>query len=87
MESLRPPCLQIRKKVHAVSHYAGECPRALAEACVPCGDRTVVLRLQRKLAQTQHSNHEPQTACNLLSSNELWHADLREHCERLVSVR
>ena len=36
------------KKVHTVSCYAGACPRALAEACVPCGDRTVVLRRHRK---------------------------------------
>ena len=44
------------KKVHAVSRYAGECPRALVElclrfswlglsrVCVPCGDRAAVLR-------------------------------------------
>jgi hypothetical protein len=48
------------KKVHAVSRYAGDCPRARAElclrfnwlgssrACVPCGDRTIVLRLHRR---------------------------------------
>ena len=38
-------------------------------------------------AQTKHSNHEPQTACNTLSRNELWRTDLRGHCERLGGVR
>src|SRR5215510_13836293 len=34
-----------QKKVHAVSRSAGDCPRAFVEACVPDGDRTIVLWL------------------------------------------
>jgi hypothetical protein len=39
------------------------------------------------LAQTQHLNHEPQTACNTLSSNESWRGDLLGHREPLTGVR
>jgi hypothetical protein len=53
------------KKVHAVSRYAGDCPRALAgavstgrlirivaRACVLCGDRAIVLRLHRRFGRS-----------------------------------
>ena len=40
------------------------------------------------LAQTQHLNHEPQTACNTLSSNELWRKVICfGHREPLTGVR
>jgi hypothetical protein len=53
VESLRPPCLHLlKKKVHVVSRSAGDCPRALAEACVPDGDRTIVLWLQRRFGRS-----------------------------------
>src|SRR5262245_6673643 len=46
------PHLHQSKKVHAVFRSAGDCPRALAEACVPDGDRTTVLWLQRRLGRS-----------------------------------
>jgi|SoiMethySBSTD1v2_1073268.scaffolds.fasta_scaffold149727_2 hypothetical protein len=39
------------------------------------------------LAQTQHLNHEPQTASNMQSNNELWRGSLLGHRERLLGVR
>jgi len=47
---------------------------------------TLVLMLVT-LAQTQHLNHEPQTACNTLSSNELRRGDVLGHREPLTCVR
>jgi hypothetical protein len=43
--------------------------------------------LDPKLAQTQHLNHEPQTACNILSNNELWQSGLLGDREHLLGVR
>jgi len=39
-----------------------------------------------KLAQTQHLNHEPQTAWNTLPINELRHGDLLGYRERRFGV-
>src|SRR6266446_6888725 len=36
------------------------------------------------MAQTQHLNHEPQTAWNTLLRKELRHGDLFGHCELLI---
>src|SRR5262245_45329808 len=44
-------------------------------------------RSRDKSSLTQHLNHEPQTACNTLSSNELWRGDFLGHHEPLTSVR
>ena len=38
------------------------------------------------MAQTQHSNHGPQTACNMLSSKELWRGNVSSRtCSRALS--
>src|SRR5262245_17609826 len=39
------------------------------------------------LAQTQHLNHEPQTASNVLSNNELRRGNVLGHRERPCDVR
>jgi hypothetical protein len=43
-------------------------------------------RVRASLAQTQHLNHEPQTAWNTLPLNELQYGNFLGHGERLFGV-
>jgi len=61
-------------------------PGATSDKRLYVSHSPALLQTVRMLAQTQHLNHKPQTACNTLSSNELWRGDLIGHRESLIGV-